>query len=93
MALGTFKSARDRRLSRTTEFINEIVAQYIVTGRITLNRDFMKVLDPEKSLGERKRISPEEQQHINSYFSNMENYLNSYMENLLDDAVGKVFIM
>lgn len=93
MALGTFKSARDRRLSRTTEFINEIVAQYIITGRIVFNRNFMNVLDPEKTIGTQKQLSSDEQQHVNSYLTNMEKYLNGSMEKMLNAAIGEVFIM
>ena len=55
-ALGTFKSARDKKLRDFFEVYNELFAQYVITGEVTLNdlpssfkagRDTIPVRDKE----------------------------------------------
>lgn len=97
-ALGTFKSARDRRLRVDFEFVNEIIAQYIITGKIKLNRDFPKVLPLRYTWGQpsgkwRKKLSEEEKSDLDNYLSNTERELEYYVDDALNAAIGDIFVM
>jgi len=97
-ALGTFKSARDRRLRADFEFVNEIIAQYIITGKIKLNRDFPRVLPLRYSWGQptgnlRKQLSEEDKADLDNYLSNMERELEYHVDDALNAAIGDIFVM
>jgi hypothetical protein len=97
-ALGTFKSARDRRLRADFEFVNEIIAQYIITGKIKLNRDFPRVLPLRYSWGQptgkwRKKLSEEDKADLDNYLSNMERELEYHVDDALNAAIGDIFVM
>jgi hypothetical protein len=97
-ALGTFKSARDRRLRADFEFVNEIIAQYIITGKVKLNREFPKVLPLRYTWGQpsgkwRKKLSEEDNADLGNYISNMERELEYHIDDALNAAIGDIFVM
>ncbi len=97
-ALGTFKSARDRNLRASFEFTNEIIAQHIITGSVKLNRDLPQILPLRFNWGTpegpyKKRLTPEEVEELEDVLSSHENTLTYYVEELLNSAVGNVYVM
>jgi hypothetical protein len=97
-ALGTFKSARDRKLRNVYEFTNEVIAQYIITGKIVFNREFPKVLPTYFTWGTPQgpysvQITPELQEEIDDIISYFETEVYAWVDNLVDSAVGKIFVM
>jgi hypothetical protein len=97
-ALGTFKSARDRRLRADFEFVNEIIAQYIITGKVKLNHEFPRVLPLRYSWGKpsgkwRKQLSEEDKADLDNYLSNMERELEYHIDDALNEAIGDIFVM
>lgn len=97
-ALGTFKSARDRKLRNVYEFTNEVVAQYIITGKVVFNREFPKILPTYFTWGNPQgpysvQITPELQEEIDDIISYFENEVYGWVDNLVDSAVGKIFVM
>jgi hypothetical protein len=97
-ALGTFKSARDRKLRNVFEFTNEVVAQYIITGKVVFNREFPKILPTYFTWGNPQgpysvQITPELQEEIDDIISYFENDVYALVDNLVDSAVGKIFVM
>jgi hypothetical protein len=97
-ALGAFKSARDRHLRADFEFVNEIIAQYIITGKIKLNRDFPKVLPLRYAWGQptgkwRKRLTEEDKADLDNYLSNTERELEYHIDDALNAAIGDIFVM
>jgi hypothetical protein len=97
-ALGTFKSARDRNLRNVFEFTNEVVAEYIITGKVVFNREFPKILPTYFTWGNPQgpysvQITPELQEEIDDIISYFENEVYGWVDNLVDSAVGKIFVM
>lgn len=97
-ALGTFKSARDRRLREDFEFVNEIIAQYIITGKVKLKRDFPRVLATKYTWGRpsgiwRKPLTEEDKEDLDNYISNVENELEYLIDDALNAAIGDIFVM
>jgi hypothetical protein len=97
-ALGTFKSARDRKLRNVFEFTNEVVAQYIITGKVVFNREFPRVLPTYFTWGtphgpHSVQITPELQEEIDNTISDFETEIYAWVDNLVDSAVGKIFVM
>ena len=76
-ALGVFKSARDRNLRNSAEFTNELVAQYIITGKIVFNKEFPRVLPTRFNWGRPdgpwNRLKEEDKEEIMDYIEKMEN--------------------
>ena len=97
-ALGTFKSARDRKLRNVFEFTNEVVAQYIITGKVVFNREFPKILPTYFTWGTPQgphsvQITPELQEEIDNTISDFETDIYAWVDNLVDSAIGKIFVM
>jgi len=97
-ALGTFKSARDRKLRNVFEFTNEVIAQYIITGKVVFNREFPKILPTYFTWGTPQgphsvQITPELQEEIDNTISDFETEIYAWVDNLVDSANGKIFVM
>lgn len=97
-ALGTFKSARDRNLRNVFEFTNEVIAQYLITGKITFNRNFPRVLPTYFTWGRPQgpysvQITQDLQEEIDGLISNFEEEVYAWVDSLVYSAVGKVFVM
>jgi len=97
-ALGTFKSARDRRLRADFEFVNEIIAQYIITGKVKLNHDFPRVLPLRYAWGQpsgmwRKPLSEKDKADLDIYLSNIERELEYNIDDALNAVIGDIFVM
>lgn len=95
--LGSMKSARDNNLRSWFEFAYELLAQYMLTGKITfkpLPNQLVTKLAPFGRKETRRTMSPETQKMYNNH--DLEYYaeeLQSMLDNVLDRAVGKIFVM
>lgn len=97
-ALGTFKSARDKKLRQDFEFVNELIAQYIISDKITLNRQFPSILPMKFNWGNPDgprsgQISPERQEEINDIIDQYEATLYYAIDGLFGASVGNIYVM
>jgi len=89
--IGTFRSAREKKLREWFEVINEVGAQYIITGKIKFN-ELPQCFGPK---GKRKCLMDDEPMvgQAEDALNSMGDYAELSMDELLDAAVGKIFIM
>jgi hypothetical protein len=97
-SLGTFKSARDKNLRNAFEFTNELIAQYIVTGKITLNKTLPDKVPMTYAWGNvidqlRKSITPDQQEELDEMIKYAEETLNVYCQDLISSAIGNIYVM
>lgn len=97
-SLGTFKSARDRNLREEFEFVNEIIAQYIITGNIKLNRELPQILPTSYAWGKasgpyKRKLSESEKEDLGYYIENAESELEYAVDDALNNAIGSIFVM
>jgi hypothetical protein len=97
--LGTMKSARDGNLRNYTEFIFELLAQYMITGRCTLNHDLAKIL-PSRGFAWGKpqgpwlrKLSPELQDELDYTIERLQSDAETYAQVVIGSAVGSVYVM
>jgi hypothetical protein len=95
--LGTMKAARDKKIRSWFEFGYELLAQYFITGHIKLKPlpDNIVVGMGGWARPQTARVRDTEAQttyntHDLEYFAQS---LESWIDNVLDHAVGKVFVM
>lgn len=95
--LGTMKAARDKKIRNWYEFGYELLAQYFITGHIKLNPLPDNIVVGMGGWGRKQTTrvkNPEIQGTYNThdldYFAHG---LESWIDNVLDHAVGKVFVM
>lgn len=95
-ALGTMGSARKGVLRSFFEFSYELLAQYMLTGKVKFNRLPFKILDgyawgrPQYSY---PRIKPEDMEKWNDYISYMEEKYNNLLEEIVEGSVGHTYVM
>lgn len=96
--LGTMKSCRDRNLRNYTEFIFEMLAQYMITGRVVLNRNLDKTLVTSFAWGNpsghwHRNLSPEQRASIDEIISSLETDAENYAYETLRRATGRIYVM
>jgi len=91
--VATFKSARDKKLRDWFEVINELGAQYIITGKVEF-----KDPPPTSFNANKQTYSMDRNDRI--VYSELEGYLDSMagsferkMEQMLNGHIGKIYIM
>jgi len=99
-AVGTMKSARERKLVNFYEFIYELMAQYIITGKIKLNSlPKSLILQSRMAWGRpnnmttSSKISDEELQEWNEMLDGHAQKYEYYLDTIFDGLVGKIFVM
>jgi hypothetical protein len=93
-AIGTFRSARNANLREDFEFLNEIFAQYLITGSIKFNPPPKKIV-MRKAWGNDSdalylRDEDEDAAHAVDTLSRTLEY---HVENMLSQAIGSIFVM
>lgn len=92
-ALGTMGSTRKNQLRNFDEFAFELLAQYMITGKVTFNRLPFKMID-RYAWGNPQHIYPRKQnKNWNDYIEYMEEKYQNILEEIVEYAVGKIFIM
>lgn len=97
-SLGTFKSARDKNLREDFEFVNEIIAQYIITGKIKFNKDLPRILATSYVWGRasgpyKRNVSESEKEDMGYYIENAERELEYAIDDALNNAIGNIYVM
>lgn len=99
-ALGTMKSARDRKLVNFYEFPYELMAQYIITGKIKFNPlPTSLILQRKMAWGRpndtttRSKVSDEELQEWNEMLDGHAQKYEYHLDTIFDGLVGKIFVM
>jgi hypothetical protein len=89
--IGTFRSAREKKLRTVHEFIYEIFAQYLTTGKIRFNS-----LPKSYTSGRYQRVWQGTDHDLQYYENGLEEIaesVQSHFENMLYKCVGKTFVM
>lgn len=96
-AIGTFASARNNKLRDYGEFINELLAQYVITGEITLNNNPPKHISTRKvfknsveGFHRNRDIDDEETADLIGMHSRTLSY---YASVLFGSVVGSILVM
>jgi hypothetical protein len=95
--IGTFKSARDKKLRNQAEFMYELLAQYLTTGKISFN-DLPKFIPVKYAWGKpsegvRFHGTEADLDYYQGYLRNLEEVYGDYAEHFLNQCVGKIFVM
>ncbi len=97
--LGTMKSARDNKLFRPGEFMHELVAQYLITGKIRFNKEAPRMLDRKVAWGNvshnvySKMNQDLEKTEVGHQIESMADNYNWIIADLLSSAVGRIYVM
>lgn len=95
--LGTMKSARDNNLRNWNEFGHELLAQYIITGKIKFNPLPDSIITKIRGWGHKdyaRSINKDFQKTYNTF--DLDYYaggLNDYLDNVLSSCVSRIFVM
>lgn len=97
-AIGTFKSARDRNLRASFEFVNESIAQFIITGKITLNKNLPKMLNVRSAWGHPQgpylRYTEENtKEHLEDLLDTAEYSIYNGIDALFGASIGNIYVM
>jgi hypothetical protein len=92
-AIGTMKSARDGNLRNADEFIYEMIAQYIFSGRVTMNN--VRGIYSHSTWGHKQHRHPRSDSHddLDYAVQRFAEEMNAYIEQLLHSCVGGIFVM
>lgn len=93
VALLTMRSARDRVNLNKLDLLPEMMAQYIITGHIRLNRYVQINFKNLKNNHPEFNFSDKHITSINYHVTELENLLNSDCKEALDSLVGKKLIL
>lgn len=98
-SIGTMKSARNKKIVRPHEFVHEIFAQYILTGKVTFNKfpASIKLTTPTGRV-KRQYTAHEETdelyaKELQQLANNLSAELSTWCENILSAVSGKIFVM
>ena len=89
-AIGTMRSAREHELRNEFEFILELLAQYMITGKIVFNP-----LPTKFRYGNNTAIfnEPNMKDYFNGLLEDLAEGLTHIFDNLMHECVGKIFVM
>lgn len=92
--IGTFRSARKKILRADFEFINELFAQYLITGDVKFN-PLPKKIVLSKAWGHdgRALYLRGDREESEAMLDMLANDMEYYVENMLSQAIGKIFVM
>lgn len=99
-AVATMRSARQRNLRNFAEFTHEILAQYIITGKVKFNpipkfllvKNHMAWGNPVKQ-GLNSRLDDEKMAEWNEVLQGYADKYEHYIDSVLMGLVGKIFVM
>jgi len=97
-AIGTQRSSRNKQIKRPYEFLYELFAQYLLTGRVTLNALPLQLAygrqawgRPTRYLNLKPQYRDEDQRSLATDKITQE--LGSYFDGVLGAAVGNIYVM
>jgi hypothetical protein len=96
-AIGTMKSARDANIRNELEFVMELFAQYIITGKITFNKLPRSFNVGKPAWGKYQQVyyrgTPMDFDIDEGSLETLAEVLTDMFENLLHMCVGRIFVM
>lgn len=93
-AIGTMRSARERKIRNEFEFLHELFAQYLLTGKIRFNplpRHFSFRIGNENSGASMQNEN--DMDYYNGLLEDLAEELGYTIDNILGSCVGKIFVM
>lgn len=93
---GTFKSAREGKINRFYEFFYELFAQYLLTGNVKFKPLTEKIVIGNLPWGRKEMATAVDQDLLDMWNRDLDIYagdIESRMENVLSDCIGKTFLM
>jgi hypothetical protein len=96
--LATFKSARDRKLRASFEFTNELIAQYVITGKVTLNKELPKMLPLSYAWGRPQGLhlrfdSGRTEEDLEYLIEVAESEIENDISGLFGASIGNIYVM
>ena len=94
--IGTMKSARDNRIDRIGEFYHELIAQYIITGKITFNDLPRSLVTKRGSWGHEDRTYASDKdwlEQANQHLQASASEIGDRIEDVLEGMVGNAYLM
>jgi hypothetical protein len=94
--IGTMKSARDNRIDRIGEFYHELIAQYLLTGKITFNDLPRSLVTKRGSWGHEDRTSARDEvwlEQANQFLQASASEIGDRIEDVLEGMVGNAYLM
>lgn len=94
-AMGTMKSARESNLRTPYEFLYELFAQYLITGKVKLN-PIPKQLLSHYTWGTAHHYTAQDMEALeffNSLLPQKENDIEMLLDDVLGEAIGSVFVI
>ena len=99
MAFGTMRSARDKKLFNTYEFVYELLGQYIINGKITFNEEVPKSIKTGHTWGRPNykyswiRDDEISRDHVKDYVEHIASKLTHECDVVLGNCVNRIFVM
>jgi len=95
--VGTFKSARDRKIRNYFEFYYELLTQYIITGKIQF-KDLQRMVPLKYAWGNVShgiygKGSQEDRDYYNSVLKSLEESFVEFADEFLGSLVGRIFVV
>jgi hypothetical protein len=89
--IGTMRSARDRKIRDEFEFVHELLAQYMLTGRIKFN----PIPKAVKAGGDHFYFQgPEsDMEYYNGLLEDCAEYIGEIFNNMLHNCIGRIIVM
>lgn len=88
-AIGTFKSAREKKLRDWFEVCNELIAQYLTTGKITFNKAPLYF----GVRGRKYYTNKDDLDDINDYLDSVARTIDYYIDMLFGSLYGSILVM
>ncbi len=91
-AFGAMRSAREGNLRNFNEFINETIAQYLITNKVYL-ADKHRPVVTRVSWGRPQTQTPRDTENVEMIKRDFAMEIPTYIDNMIDRAKGHVFVM
>ena len=91
--IGTMKSARDGKIDRYAEFYYELFAQYLKSGKVTFNKLNRNILKGYAAYGRKDLAYTNNVEEANQILSDIERDINYYIEDVLSNCIGNIYVM
>lgn len=101
ISMATMRSAKTNKISRFNELFHEFLAQYLLEGKITYNKEIPNEIILTKAWGRpanyiRTSVEPDDKIHIDELKNRVIYYEDKHselMEDLIKMCVGRIFVM
>lgn len=95
-AIGTMRSARQKTISRISEFPYEMFAQYLNTGEVTFNPAPQRLVGRKQAWGNPqvlRNITPEKQQEASQALETLSRDMELMFNDVMSNAQGRIYVM